>query len=45
MIRKRLSELKQIFCVEIENNTIKSVTPNNPHAKAIDAKTVDAPCI
>ncbi|AIL44827.1 amidohydrolase [Elizabethkingia anophelis] len=27
-----------LFCVEIENNTIKSVTPNNPHAKAIDAK-------
>lgn len=27
-----------LFCIEIENNTIKSVTPNNPHAKAIDAK-------
>ncbi len=27
-----------LFCVEIENNKIKSVTPNNPNAKAIDAK-------
>lgn len=27
-----------LFSVEIENNTIKAVTPNNPHAKAIDAK-------
>ena len=27
-----------LFCVEIENNKIKSVTPNNPNAKTIDAK-------
>ncbi|WP_407480565.1 amidohydrolase [Elizabethkingia meningoseptica] len=27
-----------LFCVEIENNKIKSVTPNNPNAKAVDAK-------
>ena len=27
-----------LFCVEIENNKIKSVTQNNPNAKAIDAK-------
>ncbi len=27
-----------LFCVEIADGKIKSVTPNNPAAKAIDAK-------
>lgn len=27
-----------LFCVEVENGTIKAVTPNDPNASAIDAK-------
>ncbi|MDQ1805225.1 amidohydrolase [Chryseobacterium sp. PTM-20240506] len=33
-----ISTQTHLFCVDIENGKIKSITPNQPNAKAIDAK-------